>query len=128
MKGLFMSDNKSSCLCASDEKIVLTCSGASDVGYICDQVSRKLSRHKVRKMSCLALVASADQETVNDFKNKDILVIDGCTEDCGKKIMAKAGIDNYQYVRITDWGYEKGKTPTTQSTIEAVYDRIVKIG
>ncbi len=117
-------ENRTSCACGEGEYIVLTCSGSSDVGYISDQVARKLSRHKVRKMSCLALVASGNQEKIASFKKSNVLVIDGCPEDCGKKVMDKAGIANYKYARLSDMGYEKGKTPTTQDTIESVYSKV----
>ncbi len=117
-------ENKTPCSCGEGEYIVLTCSGASDVGYISDQVARKLSRNKVRKMSCLALVASGNQEKIELFKKSNVLVIDGCSDDCGKKVMDKAGITNYKYARLTDMGYEKGKTPMTQDTIGEVYSKI----
>jgi uncharacterized metal-binding protein len=111
-----------SCLCNSGTKIVLSCSGASDVGFISDQVARKLSRNKVRKMNCLTVVATGTEEKIAEFKQCNILVIDGCTEDCGKKIMAMRGIKNYGCLRLTDFGYEKGKTPTTQETVNEVFE------
>ena len=113
------------CNCGSNEKMVIACSGAADVGYISDQVSRKLSRNKFCKMSCMALFASCSEEKINELKTKDILVIDGCTEDCGKRVMMDRGIENYKWLRITDIGYEKGKTPTSQKTIQEVYDKAV---
>lgn len=116
-------ENKS-CNCGSDNKIVLTCSGAADVGYVSDQVARKLSRNNHRKMSCLALFAICSDEQINDFKEKEILVIDGCSEDCGKKVMQNRRIENYSYLRITDLGFEKGKTPTSKETVQHVYDKV----
>lgn len=118
-----MSTENKSCLCGSGEYIVLACSGASDLGYISDQVARKLSRNKVRKMNCLTVVATGTDEKIEEFKTKNILVLDGCNEDCGKKIMAQRGIEDYRYLRLTDLGYEKGKTPTTQETVKAVYEK-----
>lgn len=114
-------ENKS-CNCGNDNKIVITCSGAADVGYVSDQVARKLSRNNHRKMSCLALFATCDDEKINDFKEMEILVIDGCSEDCGKKVMQNRRIDNYSYLRITDLGFEKGKTTTSTETVQQVYD------
>lgn len=81
-------NQKKSCACGVDEYIVLSCSGASDLGYISDQVARKLHRNKVRKMNCLTVAATGTDEKIEAFKKCNILVIDGCTEDCGKKIMA----------------------------------------
>ncbi|MBN1598453.1 MAG: putative zinc-binding protein [Bacteroidales bacterium] len=87
-----------------NQYIILACSGASDLGYISDQVARKQSRNNVRKMNCLTLAATGTKEIIDEFKNSNILVIDGCNEDCGKKIMVMIGI-NYMYLRLTDLGY-----------------------
>ena len=114
---------KPTCGCSTDQYIVLACSGASDLGYISDQVARKLSGNKVRKMNCLTIAATGSEEKIEEFKNSNILVIDGCSEDCGKKIMAMRDINDYKYLRLTDLGYEKGKTPTTQETIKEVYEK-----
>ncbi len=115
---------KKTCNCSVDDKLVITCSGAADVGYISDQVARKLSRNNERKMSCLALFATCSEDKLNEFKKQDILVIDGCNEDCGRKVMEQRGISNYSYLRVTDLGFEKGKTPTTQETVQTVQQRI----
>ena len=109
---------------SGNDKIIITCSGASDVGYISDQVARKISRSKHRKMSCLALFATCDEEKLIKLKNKDIYVIDGCGEDCGRKIMEGRGIKDYSYLRITDLGFEKGKTPASHETVNAVVEHI----
>ena len=116
-------ESKNQCLCGVDEYIVFACSGASDLGYIADQVARKLGRNKVRKMNCLTVAATGTEEKIEEFKKCNILVIDGCTEDCGKKIMAQRGIADNSYLKLTDLGYEKGKTPTTQNTIKEVYKK-----
>jgi len=116
-------NEKPTCGCGVDEYMVLSCSGASDLGYIADQVARKLHRNKVRKMNCLTVAATGTEEKIEEFKKCNILVIDGCTEDCGKKIMVMRGITDYRYLRLTDLGYKKGKTPTSTKTIKAVYDK-----
>ena len=78
--------SQQNCLCNASEYIVLCCSGASDVGYLSDQVARKLSRNKIRKMNCLTVVATGTDEKIEEFRQCNILVIDGCNEDCGKKL------------------------------------------
>lgn len=115
-------ENKT-CNCGTEEKIVIACSGAADVGYISDAVARKLSKNTNRKMSCLALFASCNNEKIEEFKSKNILVIDGCNLDCGKKIMQQRGIEDYTFLRITDMGYEKGKTPCTPETVDAIFEK-----
>ena len=78
-------------------------------------------------MSCLALFAVCKDEKIKEFKTKNILVIDGCNVDCGKKLMQQRSIDNYEYLRITDLGYEKGKTPFTTETLDAVFKKVSSI-
>ncbi len=114
---------KPTCGCGVEEYMVLSCSGSSDVGYISDQVARMLSKNKVRKMNCLTVAATGTEEKINEFKKCNILVIDGCNENCGKKIMAMRGIDDYKYLRLTDLGYIKNKTPVTPELIKAVYEK-----
>ena len=108
---------------ATDEKMVISCSGAADVGYISDQVARKLLRNSKCKMGCMAFIATCGEEKIEEFKLKNLLIIDGCSEDCGKKVMQQRGIENYEYLRLTDLGYEKGKTATTQEVVRTVYEK-----
>jgi uncharacterized metal-binding protein len=116
-------ENKT-CNCGINDNLVITCSGVADVGYISDQIARKLSRNKKRKMSCLALFATCPEEKIDEFKTRSILVIDGCNEDCGKKVMKQRGISDYNYLRITDLGFEKGKTPITQEIIQKIHQKL----
>jgi uncharacterized metal-binding protein len=72
-------------------------------------------------MNCLAVAASGPVEKINDFKKSNILVLDGCNEDCGKKIMNTRGITHFKYLRLTDLGHEKGKTIINSSIINSIY-------
>lgn len=113
---------KPNCGCSSGEYIVMACSGASDLGYITDQVARELSRNKVRKMNCLAMVGAEIEDKIEEFKKCNVLVIDGCEVDCGKKILDKYSNNNTQ-MRLTDLRYEKGKTNPNQEVIKEIYDK-----
>jgi uncharacterized metal-binding protein len=115
--------NQKGCLCDSGEYVVIACSGACDLGQISDLVARKLRDNKIRKMNCLAAVAADVKPTIEMFKEANLLLIDGCPVDCGKKILDKAGISNYKYMRMTDLGYIKGQTPVTKEVIDAVYEK-----
>jgi uncharacterized metal-binding protein len=117
----------STCDCKPKDKVVITCSGAADVGYISDQVSRKLARNGHCKMSCMALFATCDAEKIDTFKDQKILVIDGCDEDCGKKVMVSRDIEDYSWLRITDLGYEKGNTPTSRQIITDIYTQALAL-
>jgi len=116
--------NQKGCLCGSSDYIVIACSGACDLGQVTDLVARKLKDNKVRKMNCLAAVGAGIQPTIEAFKLANLLLIDGCPVDCGKKILDNAGITNYQYVRMTDLGYVKGQTPVTEELIRVIYEKV----
>ena len=109
------------CLCGESDYLVLACSGASDVGKITDLVARKLSKEGVRKMNCLAVVGAGIEKSIESIKKSNLLIIDGCPVDCGKKIAEKAGIENFSYVRITDLGYKKSSTEVNEKVIDEVY-------
>lgn len=112
---------KDGCSCGGDATILLTCSGASDVGEIADRAARMLRNDGVGKMSCLIGVAAGVEDIASKVRAAcKILVIDGCSTECGKKTMQQAGIDRYLHLRLSDMGLEKGKTPPTQARIEEV--------
>lgn len=115
--------NSKPCHCSSSEYIVIACSGACDLGQVSDLVARKLRDNKIRKMNCLAAAAAGKEPTIDMFKQANLLLIDGCQLDCGKRILDKAGIGNYRYLRLTDMGYAKGNTPVCDEVITAVYDK-----
>ena len=121
-----METKKTSCNCSdSGEFTVMACSGASDVGQLSDLVARKLRDSNQRVMKCLAMVASGDEKFIESCKSANVLVIDGCPVDCGRKIMEKAGLTNYNYIRLSDWGYKKGQAPATPELIKEVYEKAV---
>ena len=119
-----MEKNESiSCLCGANECIVLACSGASDLGQITDLVARKLNDNNVRKMNCLAVVGANIKKSIENFKKKNILMLDSCPIDCGKQILDNAGFTNYKYMRVTDIGYKKGHTPVTEEVVKNVCEK-----
>ncbi|MEJ5266984.1 MAG: putative zinc-binding protein [Bacteroidales bacterium] len=113
---------KSSCLCGVSEYMVLACSGACDLGQITDIVARRLRDNGVRKMNCLAVVGAGIEKSIENFKTKNILMLDGCPIDCGKKILEKAGFYDYKCLRVSDLGFKKGQTPITEEVLNTVYD------
>jgi uncharacterized metal-binding protein len=111
------------CLCGAGDYIVMACSGASNVGQISDLVARKLRDNGVRKMNCLAVVGAGIEKSIENFKTKEILIIDGCPIDCGKRMMEQNNFSNYKYLRVTDLGLQKGQTPVNEENIQKVYEK-----
>ena len=112
----------------AESKIVLSCSGASDLGELSDRLARKLRNNYAYSMKCLAMVAADDKKLIGALQKSKTLVIDGCDIDCGKKIMEEAWLSNYQYIRLTDYGFKKGQTSVTDELIETLYQQIISDG
>ncbi len=114
--------NEKSCQCGGGEMLVMACSGASDIGCLSDKVARQLRDNGIRSMKCLAMVAADNQPLIQSLKTANVLIIDGCSIDCGKKIMDKAGLTNYAYLRLTDHGFQKGQSTVNDENINVVYE------
>ena len=111
-------ENKEGCACCSAPKLIFPCSGASDVGEITDRTARQLTKRGKGKMYCLAGIGGGVEDIVANAKSAStILVIDGCPKDCAKLTMEKGGFKNFTFLRLSDMGMEKGKTPPTHENI-----------
>lgn len=97
------------------------CSGAADTAEIADRAVRSLHKAGTAKMSCLAGIAGdVELIVVNSKAANRTLVVDGCDSDCAKKAMQRNGFDHFIHFRVTDLGWEKGKTPLTDERIAEV--------
>ncbi len=109
------------CACGDKPKLIFACSGAADVGAIADRAARKLHKDGNGKMYCLAGIgAGLNGFTETTAAAGKVLVIDGCPVDCAKKMMEKAGFSKFDYLRVSDHGFEKGKSPVTDDAIEKI--------
>lgn len=109
--------------CSGGETLIFACSGAADVGAISDRAARKMTKDGSGKMFCLAGVGGRVEGIVQKTKAASrIVAIDGCTLDCTKKCLELAGITDFSYVRVTDLGFEKGKSPATDESVAKVAD------
>ncbi len=68
-------------------------------------------------------VGAGIEKSIENFKTKEILIIDGCPIDCGKRMMEQHNFTNYKYLRVTDLGLVKGKIPVTEENIQKVYEK-----
>lgn len=100
------------CSCSAAPKLIFPCSGGSDVGAITDQAARKLTRDGAGKMYCLAGIGGRVSGIIETTKAADtVLVIDGCPENCARKTLEQAGFTNFQHLRLSDLGMQKGQSP-----------------
>jgi uncharacterized metal-binding protein len=120
-----MEENKGCSCTDSKSKTVFACSGAADLGLASDLLARELHKNQVRAMKCLAFVSAGEIEMIDSVRDTNMLVIDGCGLDCGKKTFEKNGLAEFTHLRLTDLGYEKGKTPPTKDVIARIYKAAV---
>ncbi len=112
------------CACSTAPKLIFSCSGAADVGEIADLSARALHKEGIGKMYCLSGIGAGLSGFIESTKAAaKVLVIDGCSVDCAKKLLEKAGFSNFEYIRVTDNGFEKGKSPASNNAIEIITSR-----
>lgn len=105
--------------------LLFCCSGAADTAEIADLAVRQLHKANEAKMFCLAGIAGdVELIVVNSQAANRILVVDGCDSDCAKKTMQKNGFNDFVHFRVTDLGWEKGKTPVTADRVSEAATRL----
>lgn len=112
------------CSCEGKIKLIFACSGAADVGELSDNTARVLHKEGLGKMYCLSAIGAQLNNFIEITKSSaGILAIDGCPVDCARKNLENAGITNYEHLRITDLGFQKGSTSVNTQAIETVAEK-----
>jgi uncharacterized metal-binding protein len=110
MKGRTMAED---CCKSNTNIMLLACSGGSNVGQLSNQAAVELTQEGFGKMYCLAGIGGQLKGFVQSAKDVPVIAaIDGCGVGCAKAILKNAGIQNYNYVVLTDLGIEKNKNFT----------------
>ena len=126
-----MSAMQSGCGCScgggdAGPKVIFSCSGCADVGELADQTARKLNRDGAGKMACLAGISGRVSGIVKSAEAaQSILAIDGCPLDCTRKTLEIAGFSKVNHLRLSDLGFEKGKTEVSASSIASVISKAI---
>jgi uncharacterized metal-binding protein len=88
--------------------IIYSCSGASNVGQLANEVAVEMSRAGHGSMGCLVGLSAHVPIMVQNAKAANrLLVIDGCGVRCGKKALEHVGLSNYDSVVLTDLEVKK---------------------
>jgi len=110
------------CACGGKTMIVFPCSGAADVGELADRAARLLSKESCVKMSCLAGVGGNISGFIASANGADLVIaIDGCQVGCAKKTLETHGVKKFKHLKVTDCGFEKGKTAITERNMGKVF-------
>ena len=101
--------------------MILACSGGSNVGQLSNQAAIELTQEGFGKMFCLAGVGGRVPGIMKTTEAAEgILAIDGCPLDCVKNCLEQAGFTKYDHLRVTDLGFEKGKSAPSSESIATV--------
>ena len=96
------------CCCTADNTMVMACSGGSNVGQMTNESAKRLDQAGIAKFFCMAGVGGQVSGIIESCKSVDkLLVIDGCSVACAKKMMDLAGLQDYEYLVVTDLDIEK---------------------
>lgn len=110
-----------------NQPFIFSCSGSADVGGIGDAATRKISAEGVARMYCLAGIgARVEQIVANTELAESLISIDGCENDCSRKVLQAAGFQPALHIRITDLGMAKGNTPPTPERVQNVVDDVLR--
>jgi uncharacterized metal-binding protein len=109
--------------------ILLTCSGASNVGQMSHQAVVELAQEGFGKSFCLAGIGAHLNKFVDAAKNNiETIVIDGCPVGCAKRIFEQPEIPISKYMVVTKIGFEKNHTlKTKEDEIEKVKQAVKKL-
>jgi uncharacterized metal-binding protein len=122
--------NSKKSICAGGPALIFSCSGAADVGEISDLAARQLNSEGAGKMFCLAGIGGRVKGILDTTKKAaHILAIDGCSLDCVKLSLEEAGFMEFDHMRVTDLGLEKGKSPATDentvTVVKAAFEKLI---
>jgi uncharacterized metal-binding protein len=116
-----MAENRG-CACGGGVRLLFPCSGAADTGEMSDRAARRLARAGFGRIFCLAGIGGRVPSIMHNMKTAgEIWAIDGCPEDCARRTLELAGFTVTKHLRVTDCGFEKGKTPATDENVAAVF-------
>jgi uncharacterized metal-binding protein len=96
------------CLCESNDILIFSCAGSSNVGQIANQAAVRLAQEGTGRYFCLAGIGGHVSGMIESTKaGKMLIAIDGCPVGCGKKTLEHAGFKIDEYVQVTELGIEK---------------------
>lgn len=96
------------CGCEKSKAFVMACAGASNVGQLSNEVALRLHQEGEAKLACLAGVGGQIGGIVESIRAAErVLVIDGCSLECGKRCLQKAGLQHFDQVVLTEAEIEK---------------------
>ena len=108
-------------VCSGGDTLIFACSGAADVGEVADRAAREMTRQGIGNMFCLAGIGGGIEPILKKTAGaQKILAIDGCSLNCVKHCLEKAGLKKLSHLQLAAIGLEKGKTLPNDENINKV--------
>ena len=103
------------CCTTNNNRMLLACSGGSNVGQLANQAVVELTQEGFGKMYCLVGIGAQLKNFVQSAKDAETIVtLDGCSLGCAKAVLEQAKIPNKNYLVLTDLSIEKNKNLALQ--------------
>jgi uncharacterized metal-binding protein len=91
-------------------RMILVCSGGSNVGQLANRAGIELTQEGFGKLSCLAGVGAHLSGFVRSAQDiPELVVIDGCEVGCARGVLEQAEVPLRGYLVITDLDIDKNK-------------------
>lgn len=111
------------------KRMILACSGASNVGQLSNQAAVELTREGFGQMFCLAAIGGHLSKFVNYAKKVPSMVaIDGCSVGCIRAILEHAEVPLGDYIVLTDLGFEKNMNSNLETADIEKVKQVVRKG
>ncbi len=116
--------------------LIVCNSGASNSGHLTGivafEIIKKFGEGRVGICSLPALANGVPRQILLVKKIPHIIVIDGCRNECSKKILERIGIEYERYINLeNDFGYKKSGPFTTfgysENDVKKISLNIIKI-
>jgi uncharacterized metal-binding protein len=108
------------------ETLIFTCAGAAHTGQVANRVGVQLRQDMSGTLFCAAAVAAGIPDKLERTRDAGRrIAIDGCEDDCCRRIIEQAEMPVDLHVRITDLGIEKQPAePSLITDTKKVVDRV----
>jgi uncharacterized metal-binding protein len=94
---------------AAPKVIVYTCSGASNLGQLANDIAVRLDRLGLAELVCLAEVGAGEGDSETQTTPRQVLAISGCANGCCASMLERHGVEASRTVTLAERGIAKAK-------------------
>jgi uncharacterized metal-binding protein len=90
--------------------LAYSCSGASNLGQLANEIASRLDRLGLVDMACLTAIASGNEQSLAAATSgRPVLAISGCSLACADTVFADRGVPVSRSISLADSGVLKAK-------------------